>query len=167
MIFCISVVSDITSFLFLILLIWALSRLFLVSLAKCLSMFVYLFKENLLVSLIFSIVFLTLYFIYFFFGLYNIFPYTNFGVRMCLCVYVCICLCVSACVLCVCVCMNMLNSLMKRGVSAASQVAGIFWARTTSPGPPMAPAVYRWAVHLVLWTPRLRCPRLPGSFSLC
>ena len=88
-------------------------------------------------------------------------------VRMCLCVYVCICLCVSACVLCVCVCMNMLNSLMKRGVSAASQVAGIFWARTTSPGPPMAPAVYRWAVHLGLWTPRLRCPRLPGSFSLC
>ena len=58
MFLCIAVVSVVTSpFSFLILLIWTLSLLFLMSLAKGLSIFFIFSKNQLLVSLIFSIVF--------------------------------------------------------------------------------------------------------------
>ena len=52
MILCISVVPVLISFLFLILLIWTLSLFFLMSLAKCLSIFLTFSKSQLLFSLI-------------------------------------------------------------------------------------------------------------------
>ena len=58
MVLCISAVSVVTSpFSFLILLIWALSLFFLTSLAKDLSVLFIFSKSQLLVSLIFSVVF--------------------------------------------------------------------------------------------------------------
>ena len=77
MILCISAVSIVTSFSFLILLIWALSLFLLVSLAKVLSILFIFSKNQLLVSLIFSI-FFSLYLIYFCCDLYDFFPSTNF-----------------------------------------------------------------------------------------
>ena len=71
MIFCISVVLVVTSLLFLILFIWALSLLlFLVSLAKGFPTSFVFSKNQLLVSLIFFLFYFSLYFIYFCSDLY-------------------------------------------------------------------------------------------------
>ena len=78
MILCIYVESVVIShFLFLILLNWALSLFFLMSLAKDLSILLIFSKNQLLVSLI-SLLF-CLYFIYFCSVLCEYFPSANFG----------------------------------------------------------------------------------------
>ena len=74
MILCISVVSVVTSFSFLILFIWALSLFYLLSLAKGLSVLFIFSKKQLLVSLIF---FFSFYFIDFCSDLYYFFLCIN------------------------------------------------------------------------------------------
>ena len=71
------VVSVVTSFLFLILLFWALYLFFLMNLAKGLSILFIFSKNQLLLSLVIYC-FLHLYFIYFSLDLYNFIPSTNF-----------------------------------------------------------------------------------------
>ena len=75
--FCMSVVTS--PFSFLILLIWTTSLFFLMSLADGLSVWLIFSKNQVLVSLIFSIVFFCLYVTNFCSNLYDVFPSTNCG----------------------------------------------------------------------------------------
>ena len=80
MILCISAVSVVTSpFSFLILLIWVLSLFFLLRLTKGLSILFIFSKNQLLVLLIFAIVFFVSISFTSALDLYDFFPSTNFG----------------------------------------------------------------------------------------
>ena len=79
MVFCISAVSVVISpFSFIILVIWVLSLLFLVSLARGLSILFTLSKNQLWILLIFFFFFLNLYFIDILSDLYDFLPSANF-----------------------------------------------------------------------------------------
>lgn len=78
MILWISVVTAVTSFSFFIM--WALSHFFLDESDQRFINFLYLFKESALSFIdLFYFSFFSLYFIHFYFNLYDFFPSTNFG----------------------------------------------------------------------------------------